>query len=351
MKPKHIYVWGYLHQCGGAGPEAGHIIELLRFNQCEVTCVLTPGTDVLKTSEPRRRYFDSIGVKTEEYRPGMLTGKVVWCWCQDEIFRHLSVNGEKPAILAYWPCMNWLTDKELVGLAMMPGTAVLCQSEFQKSKIDQLISAYGLKAKTSLCGTYFNVYSPWNRFRNQPKDRSRFDVIRIGRDDPLKYPENMWELAFRYGSPKTKGFHVVGWGPNGEELLGDHRKADHPYHGKISGNILGHVYDPLLISDMLASSHVTLMYYPWEENAPRVAFEAMASGSVVVGRPAGGLPEFIIDGESGLLCENDEQLIYQLGRLAFDYEAREALAQNAYTLLVSGVGNGAGAITRISEFL
>ena len=102
---------------------------------------------------------------------------------------------------------------------------------------------------------------------------------------------------------------------------------------------------------MLASSHVTLMYYPWEENAPRVAFEAMASGSVVVGRPAGGLPEFIIDGESGLLCENDEQLIYQLGRLAFDYEAREALAQNAYTLLVSGVGNGAGAITRISEFL
>lgn len=348
---KHIYVWGYLHQCGGAGPEAGHIIELLRFNGYEVTCVLAPGTDVLDPKEPRRKYFDGIGVRTEEYRPGMFDGKILWCWCQDEVFSHLSINDEKPAVFAYWPCMNVLSEKELVGLSLLQKTVVLCQSRFQRSKIGPILSGYGIKAEVRVCGTYFNVFSPWSRFRFVPKDRSRFDVIRIGRDDALKYADNMWEIAYRHASPKPKGFHVVGWGPNGEAKLGDHRKDGHPFQGKIKGTILGHVYDPLLMSDMLASSHVTFMYYPIEENAPRVAFEAMASGSVIVGSNSGGMPEFVSDGESGLLCDNDEQVIHRLGMLAFDHEAREALAQGAFAALRGGIGNGEAAMTRFADFL
>lgn len=348
---KHIYVWGYLHQCGGAGPEAGHIIELLRFNQYEITCVLMPGTDVLSAGEPRRKYFDGIGVKTEEYRPGMFEGKILWCWCQDEVFPHLVTNNEKPAIFAYWPCMNTLSEKELVGLSLVPNAAVLCQSRFQHSRLVPILSGYGIKNTVRICGTYFNIYSPWSRFRLNQKDRSRFDVIRIGRDDPLKYPDNMWDIAYRHAAPKIKGFHVVGWGPNGEAKLGDYRNEDHPYNGKIKGTILGHVYEPLLLSDMLASSHVTLMYYPWLENAPRVAFESMASGSVVVGSNTGGMPEFIADGENGLLCDNDEQVIHRLGMLAFDADARESLVQGAFESLRLGIGNGQAAMTRFADFL
>jgi glycosyltransferase involved in cell wall biosynthesis len=348
---RHVYIWGYLHQCGGAGPEAGHIIELLRFNNYDVTCVLLPGTDVLSPSEPRRKFLDSIGVKTEEYRPGMFSGKILWCWCQDEVFSHLAIHNEKPAVFAYWPCMNVLSEKELVGIALVQNTSVLCQSRFQKSKIDSALSGYGIKPATRLCGTYFNVYSPWGRFRKHPKDRSRFDVIRIGRDDSMKYPDNMWDIAYRFASPKQKGFHVVGWGPNGEEKLGDYRKEGHSHYGKISGTVVGHVYDPLLMSDMLSAAHATLMYYPIEENAPRVAFEAMASGSVVVGSNSGGLPEFVQDGVSGLLCDNDEQVVHRLGMLAFDYDAREALADQAHEALLLGIGNGGAAMARFADFL
>lgn len=348
---KHIYVWGYLHQCGGAGPEAGHIIELLRFRGHDVTCLLVPGTDVLSPKEPRRKYFDSIGVRTEEYIPGMLDGKVVWCWCQDDLFAHLSKNSEKPSLVAYWPCMNWLTEKELVGISLNPSVVVLCQSRFQKSRIESVIQDYGIRNRIHLCGTYFNVLSPWNKFRNNQKDRSRFDVIRIGRDDPLKYPDNLWDLAYRHASPVQKGIHVVGWGPNGEARVGDHRKDGHPFNGKVKGTILGHVYDQHLVSDMLSASHVTLMYYPWEENAPRVAFEAMASGSIVLGSNSGGMPEFVVDGESGLLCDNDEQVVHRLGMLAYDPEAREELAKTAGIALREGVGNGDTAMLRFSEFL
>jgi len=348
---KEIYIWGYLHQCGGAGPEAGHIIELLRFNDYEVICVLVPGTDVLSKNEPRRKYFDGIGVRTEEYRPGMLDGKVLWCWCQDEVFRYLALSNEKPAVFAYWPCMNWLTEKELVGLSMFPTATILCQSNFQKSKIDQLFDAYGMKNEVRVCGTYFNAVSGWNNFRHESKDRSRFDVIRIGRDEPLKYAQNMWELVYRYPSPVQKGIHVVGWGQNGEAKIGDYRKEGHEYFGKLRGALMGHVYDPAVVSDLLSASHVTLMYYPWEENAPRVAFEAMASGSIVVGSNSGGLPEFIDDGQTGFLCENDEQLVYRLGLLAFDYETREVIARQAHGNLLAGVANGASAMARFADFL
>lgn len=345
---KKIHVWGYLHQEGGAGPEAGHVVELLRFRGYEVTCVVPEAPPV---GEKRRKYFDSIGVGIEIYRPGILTGKALWCWCQDEVFGYLASGGDKPSMFAYWPCMNWLTEAELVGLAQMPETAVLCQTEFQGEKISEILSKYSIGAKTRVCGTYFNIVSPWNRFRAHPKDRSRFDVIRIGRDDPMKYPENMWEIAYRYASPVPKGFHLVGWGPEGEARVGDPRKDGHPFFGKVSGRIIGHTHDPLLVSDMLSASHATFMYYPWQENCPRVALEAMASGSVVVGSKSGGMPEVILDGETGLLCENDEQVVHRLGLLAFDYDARETLAQAALAHLSSGLGSGDAAMVRFSDFL
>jgi len=348
---KEVYVWGYLHQCGGAGPEAGHAIELLRSRGVEVTCVLKAGTDVLSTSEPRRRYLDSIGVKTAENSPGLLHDKVVWCWCESDLFYNLYRNEEKPALIAYWPCMNSFSIEEKVGIGRVPNLRILCQSDHQKKSLGRELEALGLSHELIHCQPYFNLLSGWSKFRHYPKDRSRFDVLRIGRDDADKYPDNLWRIVSRFASPKPKGIHVVGWGPNGEAKLGDYRKPDHPYHGKVSGSINGHLYEPDVIGDMMSACHVTLMYYPWVENAPRVAFEAMASGSIVVGSNTGGMPEFISDGDSGLLCDTEEQVVYRLSELAFSPEQREALAFNANTALRGGVGNGELAFKRFSEHL
>jgi glycosyltransferase involved in cell wall biosynthesis len=348
---KEIYVWGYLHQCGGAGPEVGHIIELLRSRDIDVTCVLKAGTDVLGADEPRRKYFDAIGVKTKEYAPGVLTDKVVWCWCEQDLFSYIYRNDEKPALIAYWPCMNFLSVEEKIAIGRIPNLRVLCQSRYQQNALNNELIPLGLSHNFIHCEPYFNLLSSWSKFRNYPKDRSRFDVLKIGRDDPDKYPDNLWEIVHRFASPKPKGIHLIGWGPNGEAKIGDYRKPDHAYHGKLSGSINGHVYDPAVIGDMMSACHATLMYYPVVENAPRVAFEAMASGSIVVGSNTGGMPEFIEDGRTGLLCKNDEQVVYRLSALAFDTQARELMAMNAHTALMAGIGDGESAFRRFSEHL
>ena len=126
-----IYVWGYLHQCGGAGPETGHIVELFRGNGVEVVCVVPDGTDVLSPNEPRRAYFDSLGVATEAYRPGMFKDQNVWCWCEDSLFLTLIRNDEKPRSVVYWPCMNVIREHEIVGFSKTENLTVLCQSNYQ----------------------------------------------------------------------------------------------------------------------------------------------------------------------------------------------------------------------------
>lgn len=346
-----VFVWGYLHQCGGAGPEAGHAIELLCHNGVEVICVLKSGTDVLSASEPRRKYLDSIGVKTEEYIPGMLSGQVVWSWCEEDLFAHIHRHDEKPAMIAYWPCMNKLCDAEKVAVGMLPNLRILCQSNYQQEQLRREIAALGLKDNTELCMPYINMLSPWNNFRPAVKDYTRFDVLRIGRDDRDKYPDNLWDIIYRFSCPKTKAIHNVGWGANGREKLGDFRESGHPYFGKVTGTFRDHVYDPALVVDIIAACHVTLMYYPFIENYSRVALESMACGSVVVASDAGGMPELIEDGVTGYLCKTEEEVVYRLSELACDRSKRDYIAHLAHSALEQQAGNGENAFMRFSRFL
>ena len=43
--------------------------------------------------------------------------------------------------------------------------------------------------------------------------------------------------------------------------------------------------------------------YRWPDPLPRTAMEAMAAGRPVVGYQTGGVPEMVVDGETGFLVE------------------------------------------------
>ena len=63
----------------------------------------------------------------------------------------------------------------------------------------------------------------------------------------------------------------------------------------------------------------------------RVIIEAMAVGKPVVATRAGGVPEFVVDGENGLLVEPGDvhQLVEVLGRLHSNPDLRKRLAEGA----------------------
>lgn len=59
--------------------------------------------------------------------------------------------------------------------------------------------------------------------------------------------------------------------------------------------------------------------------------EAMAAGIPVIATPVGGIPDFLIDGETGLFCEvkNPKSIAQKVEKLIKDRESREYLVKNA----------------------
>jgi glycosyltransferase involved in cell wall biosynthesis len=65
------------------------------------------------------------------------------------------------------------------------------------------------------------------------------------------------------------------------------------------------------------------------ENLPRVGFEAMASGSILVVDNRGGWKLQVEDGVTGWLCRDDREFVYKASRCAFEREERDAMRREA----------------------
>jgi glycosyltransferase involved in cell wall biosynthesis len=65
------------------------------------------------------------------------------------------------------------------------------------------------------------------------------------------------------------------------------------------------------------------------ENWPRIGLESMAAGVPLVAQNNWGWREMIIDGETGFLTNNDEEMEFRLAQLAYDNELRRYLVAEA----------------------
>lgn len=88
------------------------------------------------------------------------------------------------------------------------------------------------------------------------------------------------------------------------------------------------------VRELLAGCEL-LVLASWSEGLPIVALEAMASGKPVVGTSVGGIPEVVIDGETGLLVPPGQSaaLADAMVRLLQDSEGHRAMGRNARELV------------------
>ena len=91
---------------------------------------------------------------------------------------------------------------------------------------------------------------------------------------------------------------------------------------------------------------------PRGEGMPITLVEAMMSGCAVVATPAGGIPEIVIDGETGLIARDGDasHLAGQLARLLLDPALRQRLAGAGRSLVTARFAR-APAFARVLEIL
>jgi glycosyltransferase involved in cell wall biosynthesis len=131
--------------------------------------------------------------------------------------------------------------------------------------------------------------------------------------------------AWRLAAPKLPGvvLHVVGRGR--ERAVVEQLVRDLPDQV---------VWDEWLPSDRIAAAldEATVLVLPsFSEGLPRVAMEAFARGRAVVGSRAGGIPDIVEDGVSGLLVPPDDPaaLAGALVHVLSDRDLAEKLAAGA----------------------
>ena len=83
---------------------------------------------------------------------------------------------------------------------------------------------------------------------------------------------------------------------------------------------------------LLGAVDVAAVTTLWPDPLPRVVMEAMAMCKPVVGYSGGGVPEMVVDGETGLLCASGDVggLAAAFGRLAGDDDLRLRMGEAGY---------------------
>jgi glycosyltransferase involved in cell wall biosynthesis len=93
------------------------------------------------------------------------------------------------------------------------------------------------------------------------------------------------------------GVDVIGTGPLEAELheLVQELGADVRFHGFLSGRAL---------SEAIAAARAVVVPSEWYENAPLTVLEACALGKPVIAADIGGLPELVVDGQTGWIFKS-----------------------------------------------
>lgn len=124
--------------------------------------------------------------------------------------------------------------------------------------------------------------------------------------------------------PGTPGLHAIlaGDGPDAASLRDEVRRAG--LEGVV--HFLGHVADPYSVYRALD----VVVLPSLSEGMPLAALEAMACSRAVVGTRVGGVPEVVLDGETGLLVPpaDPSAMARALTRLCGDAALRQQLAKN-----------------------
>ena len=313
-----IFVCGYPGAVGGANTELWHTLKLWRRMELDVTLIPT-----WKASSCWRRRLDELGCHTVESEPDRLetvpglAGSVVVAMCNEHFLKTAGLFRRLGCRTVWVNCMNWLFPAERLcyerhGLF----DRYVFQSRYQYEQLAPQLERFGYRPEQGrlIRGAFAFRDVP---FQPLPHNRGESFVIgRVSRAAQEKFSPRTWTIYGRTPYPiraRVLGFSSAvaartGPPPRWAECL--------PQGGEA-------------VDGFLATLHAQVFAGATAENWPRVGLESMAVGVPLVVDNRGGWGEMVRHGETGFLCDSDDDFAFHTARLARDEELRRHIAYQA----------------------
>lgn len=245
-------------------------------------------------------------------------------FCNGEFLRELPQIKKYIRTATFVNCMTWNFPAEIEMQRQGFIDFHLYQTQHAFDRVSKKLTPLG-KYHPIIFKPYFHAeYFPYNG--NRPSDTWRFG--RISRNDADKFGSRQLWIYETMTAPVLKEGLILGWDDKVERKFG--RKPDSYIQTLPVGSIPQ--------TEFYRVCDAVIMTTDTFENLPRVGFEAMASGTVLVVDNKGGWKLQVDDGTTGWLCNDDREFVYKASRLAFEKNEREAMRHAAREKLIKGWG-------------
>lgn len=213
-------------------------------------------------------------------------------------------------------CMTWNFQKEIECQSKNLIDFHLYQTDHQLTMVSRNLQKLGTYRPLRFT-PYFET-SNYPYWCNRPNDHFRYG--RISRSDPGKFNIEQLKIYNEFTSPVQKSGVILGWDKKIETKFLGQKIPDNLQLIKAGGVSSQDFYK---FCDVLCSKNDTF------ENLPRVGFEAMSSGSVLVVDKRGGWILQIEDGKTGFLCSSAQEFIDKMSFLAHNPDKKEEMRRLA----------------------
>lgn len=309
---KDLCVIGHPSNLGGADTELEHQIRLWRQMGIRIHICHT-SENYPKNTRERMLNLGCNYIPSKSWQE--LDGLDVISFCNKVFLEEIETIKKYARSTTFVNCMTWNFEKEIKAQELNLIDFHLYQTDHQLDRVSIKLKDKGKKYTPIRFIPYFDQ-SDFPFIPRNNKEFFRFG--RISRDDLSKYNKSQIWIYDTMTAPVLKSGIILGWSDKIANKI-----------GKLPYYIHGLECCAISQQEFYKQCDFIIMHSDTFENLPRIGFEAMASGSLLIVDKKGGWELLVDDGKTGWLCANHREFVYKASRAAFEIEESDELRNQA----------------------
>ncbi|QDS91445.1 Glycosyl transferases group 1 [Roseimaritima multifibrata] len=307
-----ICVIGFPSRLGGADTELDHQIRVWQHLGVKVHLIHTFPLD----HNCHLMQMEKRGCVVHRPRDwAACEGKHVIAYCNSGFLENIEAIRALARTTTFVNCMTWLFEKEKEAHKRGLIDFFVYQTNHVIDKVGAELRAINACYRPIKIDPYFHLSDfPFTEERSD----ETFRFARISRSDPAKFhPSQLW-IYETMVAPVLKSGIMLGVDNKIREKIGTEPDWIRAFPaGEVS------------VKSVYECSHCLILASETYENLPRIAFEAMASGCLLIVDDRGGWQELVKHRETGYLCKDPRDFVYYASRAAYEIQERNQMVKNA----------------------